>query len=304
MSGTASVAALIINWSGAGDTLELIRSLIDCQGPDISVTAVVIDNGSPAHDRAQLLQGLSTLQNSIKVIWRANNSNMGIPAAYNQAIQIAGLDFAYYLRLDNDVVLMPSSIRAMISAMRERAGDGVGIVGGNIRYYHSRERSNCGAVSIDLVRGRTTILYPGCDTVCDGVLGCVMLLSGELVRSYSPEVFDSRLFLLTDESELSLRAARDGVRTLYVAQYIAYHKGGCSTRRVPHLCEYYSCRNWTFLRLKYTRGVGTKVCLLAHLAADLLRLIGRGRWKGLLGVLSGLLWWASGCIDTHVRRSA
>src|SRR5512135_3363358 len=104
---TKRLAALVINWNGAEDTLELLRSLAQCQSEDISITAAVIDNASLTDDRTKLEMGLAEFQRGMEIVFRANSVNVGVPAAYNQAIQASGLGCDYYLRLDNDVVVEP-----------------------------------------------------------------------------------------------------------------------------------------------------------------------------------------------------
>src|ERR1700746_2589407 len=105
MNTRKTLAALVINWNGTQDTLELLHSLSHCESDTVSITAVVIDNASEEAERLKLASGLVDLDGCISVILRTNSVNIGVPAAYNQAIQVAGLTHDYYLRLDNDVIV-------------------------------------------------------------------------------------------------------------------------------------------------------------------------------------------------------
>lgn len=161
--------------------------------------------------------------------------------------------------------------------------------------------ARAGAVRIDLIKGRTYVSYPSHDTVCDGVLGCIMLIDGDLVRKYAPNVFDSRLFLCTDESELSLRARFAGVNTWYVARTIGLHKSGRSTKKVAYTSNYYSARNWALLRLKYTRGFFHKSLVVYSLIWGTLKSIFLGRFAYPIGTLSGAFLFFSEVIDKHAH---
>jgi len=300
---TRSVAALVINWNGAHDTLELLSSLRKCQCERLSITAVVVDNASAPDDVAALRAGILALNGQVNVVLQENKLNVGVPAAYNQAIQVAGLTHDYYLRLDNDVVVEPRGLLAMVETLERRAADGVAIVGGNIKYFDNQSDDNGGAVTIDLMSGTTSVAYPSTDVLCDGVLGCIMLVSGTLVRDFAPEVFESALFVCTDESELSMRAAKRGCRTLYLAQLIGFHKGGRSTTTVKSVANYYSARNWTLHRLRYVSNRRQRLAvLLVRIPFDGLRNILRGRWAAVPGLVAGLGLAVAWHLDTHARR--
>jgi GT2 family glycosyltransferase len=140
------------------------------------------------------------------------------------------------------------------------------------------------------------------ELVCDGVLGCIMLLDGDVVRRYSPDVFDSNLFICTDESELSLRARLDGIFTLYIAGQIGLHKSGVSTGKVGFLSNYYSARNWTIHRLYFLRGIKNKSLLFLRFFIDICRSILRGRWSYPIGLLSGFAISISRSIDNKIKH--
>lgn len=302
MKNRKRLAALVINWNGAADTLELLCSLCRCQSESIVITAVVVDNASGEEDRAKLESGLREFRGCLNVVFRTNNVNVGVPAAYNQAIQIAGLSHDFYLRLDNDVIVEPDGLRKMIEVLEQGADRKIAIVGGNIRYFDRRSENNGGAVSIDLVKGRTTVVYPSSDVACDGVLGCIMLMAGDLIRRYAPEVFQSALFICTDESELSLRAARDGMRTAYVASVIGFHKSGRSTGKVNFISNYYSVRNWTLLRLRYVQTGPQRLSVLMRMPIDIARSLLRRRWAFPLGATAGVGLAITSFLDRAVRR--
>lgn len=297
-----TVAALIINWNGAADTIDLLKSLRTTRPPDVDLTVVIVDNGSEREDRARLEAYLASVDGVGKVSLCTNAVNVGVPAAYNQAIQVAGPDYDFYLRLDNDVLLAQDGLTRLIAAMNETRSENVGLVGGNVKYWARPEEDNGGAVTINLVQGRTAVSYPAEDTFCDGVLGCIMLIHRAVVQRYAPLVFDPTLFVTVDESELSLRAAEAGMKTLYVSRTIGFHKGGVSTGKVPFLSRYYSARNWTLVRSRFLGSSRDRLRLFMSVAFWWWVSLLRGRWAYCLGSMSGALKASANGIDRRVRR--
>lgn len=295
------IAALIINWNGANDTLELVSSLCSCQNNFITIDVIIVDNASHPADYERLRRGLNDFSGLIESKLRSNTVNVGVPAGYNQCIQLSGLDYDYYLRLDNDVVISPRGLLALIEAMESNIDRGVEIVGGNIKYYDHPELNNGGAVEIDLVRGITSVSYPPNDVICDGVLGCIMLISGKLIRSFSPIIFDPNLFICADESELSLRAGTCGAFTFYVAEEIGRHKSGISTKKVPILSNYYSARNWTLLRWRFLSGWRSIISMMFFVMIDLLKSFVKFRWIFTVGFISGTALAITEAIDRRIR---
>jgi GT2 family glycosyltransferase len=266
MNKKKRVAALIINWNGSQDTIELLRSLGAQSSSNLWVEAVVVDNVSTQEELDKLSTYVKTQNSGINVTLISNTTNVGIPAGYNQAIAAAGLNYDYYLRLDNDVVLQRGAIEKLCQALEANRAHGVRLVGGNSRFYDHPEINNGGAHYFDLIRGKSSITHPKDDVICDGVLGCIMLLDGDVVQTFAPEVFLSWLFLTTDDSEISLRCKEKGWLTYYVSQTIGLHKGARSISKVKRASGLYSVRNWSYLALRFIRPKAWFPVVLARLA--------------------------------------
>src|SRR5450830_1664024 len=289
------VAAITINWNGAVDTIELIDSM-PFGDVRVSVDLYVVDNNSERQDLGLLDSFIATSGHQDRIRLIRSSTNIGVPAAYNLAIARAGTDYEYYLRLDNDVLLAPAGIRALIEGLEEWRGQGVGIVGGNVKLHPQRDRDNGGAISFDLLRGRNRITYPADSTLCDGVLGCIMLVDGHLVRSLAPHVFCPWLFFSTDESELSLRARARGVRTLYVKDTIGWHKGGRSTRKIGSRADMFSARNWSMITLRFAPAMAKPV-IIVRLLITTVWLAATRRVANARAVLVGLKTWCASAIN-------
>ncbi len=287
MSGQIRVAALVLNWNGSADTIELLQSLAEQESDRLALTVVVVDNASAENDYRQLEHFVASFKR-VPVHLIRNATNIGVPAGYNLAIDAAGLKFAYYLRLDNDVTLNRGAIEHLCDAIQRNFELGVRIAGGNIKFYDRPDEDNGGAVTIDLVRGRSTVSYPKEEQVCDGVLGCIMLVHADVVERFFPEVFLSSLFLTADESELSLRCSRSGWKTLYTPVTLGHHKGARSVSRVARFSNDCSIRNWTFIALCYVRPKALVLLVAARVVVTLLYTLARGRWRSSRGILEGI----------------
>jgi GT2 family glycosyltransferase len=283
-----TVLAMIPNWNGSRDTLDLLDSLAQQSFASGIVDAVVVDNASSPSEIELLEQGLKQDRSPLTVYVVRAETNLGVPAAYNRAIQAADRDYDYYLRLDNDVVLFPHTVERLCQALDERRGAGIRLVGGEIRFFDQPGVRNCGAVTVDHVRGRTRVSFPERDTVCDGVLGCTMMLDAEVVKAFRPDVFLSWLFVTTDETEISMRARRRGWLTLYLPEPIALHKGGRSTSKVREAATLLSQRNWTFLNVVYAPSAVARVAIVARTAMVATLFVLAGRRQEATSMIRGL----------------
>lgn len=284
-----SVLAIIPNWNGTADTLECLASLAAQRLRSGRIDVVVIDNASAPSEVRALRDGIDALSSLLSVSLLCSETNIGVPAAYNRGIAAARVKYEYFLRLDNDVVLLPDAVETLCSALDGQYSSGVRLVGGDVRFFHDAEARNGGAVWIDLLRGRTGVTYPAVDVICDGVLGCVMLMDGGLVEAFAPEVFDSWLYLTTDESELSLRARGRGWSTYYVARPIALHKGGRSTSRVKTRTTLFCLRNWSFLATAYAPSALVRAAVVARIVGTALYKFTTGRGREAVWMIRGVL---------------
>lgn len=299
-----TVAALIINWNGSKDTIELLESLAQNQSAKISINAFVIDNASSAEQLMHLRDYVSNSNRTRLSIELVSNAlNVGVPAAYNQAISLAGTCFDFFLRLDNDVTLPQDAVTNLVEQFEALSDDGRAILGGNVRYYHNRDMNNGGAVTINLLRGKNSIAYPSIPTECDSILGCVMLIPRSLVQALFPEVFLSKLFICNDESELCITAKLLGYKTLYTPKLIGYHKSGNSTRQSA-LADYYSARNWTYIKLRHSRTVATLMLTFFKICLDFAWRIFIRKPGYLSGSVSGISQWMVDRADRRIRNAS
>jgi len=237
---TPRVEVIIVNYNGYADTLTCVESIL-AQHYD-HAQMVVVDNGSQREELAQLQSrlGLTT-----RVL--ATGHNLGFAGACNVGIADAfgrGTDFV--LLLNNDAVLAPSALHAMLTTAR--AGR-IGAVGARLYYAHRPDTILCvGGGRVNLWLGRTrSVGYRRRDrgqfdqvTSLDWVSGAAMLLSAPALREVGP--FDERFFFAFEDVDLCIRLRSAGWEVRVAPGAWGWHKVGASSApvfRVEHFLRGY-----------------------------------------------------------------
>ena len=125
------VYIILLNYNGYKDTIECIESLHKVSYSNFSI--VVVDNDS--QDNSENILRKQYPQHTII----QSGSNLGFAGGINIGIQHAlcqGAD--YILLLNNDTIVEPNFLEPLI--IEAEKTDGVGIVGGKINYYYSKNK--------------------------------------------------------------------------------------------------------------------------------------------------------------------
>jgi GT2 family glycosyltransferase len=112
----------------------------------------------------------------------------------------------------------------------------------------------------------------------DYASGSCMLIRREALKEIG--LFDKKLFMYWEDSDLSQRAKRAGWQILYVPQAKIWHKVAASSAIGGALNDYYLIRNRLLFGLRYAR-LRTKIALLR----DSFRILFKGRKWQKIGVL-------------------
>ena len=114
----ASVLISILNWNSAEVTLECLASLASMRvDPAISVSVVVIDNGSAEPDYRRLQQGMD--QGTASLL--RNPVNLGFAGGHNLAMRMAlEQDTDFIWLVNSDAVIDPDCLDKLVALMRER----------------------------------------------------------------------------------------------------------------------------------------------------------------------------------------
>lgn len=290
---TPDVAAVILNWNAAADTLACAARLAEWQ--TIRPHLYIVDNDSEPTDRAALIAGLARLGAPYTLL--RNATNQGFAGGTNRGLE-AALQAGHdpLLLLNNDAQLDEAALGQLVTTLD--ASPNAGIVGPLL--YHGDKILSAGN------RNPATHIHTLIDTPpaapvypVDYVSGSVALIRPALLHAVG--LLDERYFFNTEIADLCRRAQQAGYVTLVDQRARATHDLARSSALRTSLYTYYIVRNrllyvqnayhglarhglwagWMF----YSRLLALKLRLQGHATAatavQLARLDAQaGRWGG------------------------
>lgn len=281
---------MVLNWNGHVDTLECLGSLSQMDYPREKMEIIITDNGSTNGSQDIIKRKFEEMapEGWHRLILEELAANKG-PDAYNYCYARMDQSAFAILRLDNDIVLPPDTLKSLLDILLKN--EDAGLVGcKNVR--HS-DHSICagGASFYNRFTGRYKTLYPDKVVECDSVQGNCVLIRVSTVQRLDYFIRKDLVFMSTDETDLMFRAREIGYKTYYNPFCICYHKEGQSTGKNPDLLRYYGIRNNVIMSRKFSR-YPAKLVYLSFLAGHLLKayllndkIAVKGIWDGLNGAL-------------------
>ncbi len=289
---------IILNWNGLEDTLACLESLHQLESTRAEVRVLVIDNGSRGDPSAQIQRRFP------KVLTRRLPENIGFAGGCNHGIALAlesGAD--YVLLLNNDTIVDPGFLDPLVGYCL--ANPSAAIVAPLICYLDQPERVWFAGATINLALGyfqhrhlnHPISSVPQHPFPTDSVTGCCMLIAAPAIEAIG--MFDARLFAYFEDSDLCLRARRQGFQVACVPQSVIWHKESASTRRdlsegtTSPLKHYLVTRNRITMVLKHANLLERAVFFLfvntATLLFFLLAFSVRRRWQKMAWFCRGMM---------------
>lgn len=215
------VAVILVNWNGREVTLDCLRSLRAVRSHALHV--LVVDNASTDGSveaiqlnfpEAEILQQSSNLR-------FAGGNNAGIKRALE-------LNAEYILLLNNDTVVDPSVVQALVGRMD--ADQQCGMVAPKIYYYDRPEVLWFAGAKVSFWTG--TMRHIGIREVdcgqhdrareTDYATGCCTLIRSSVVRAAG--VLDESYFMYGEDADWSMRVKRAGYTVWYEPEGKVWHK--------------------------------------------------------------------------------
>ena len=334
------VYVLLVNWNGWGDTIECLESVFRCRGAELRVIVCDNDSGDGSLERIRTwadgrlssfvpgcgqLRPLSNPPLAKPLLWVEydrdgaevggdlaidvplvliqTGANLGFAGGNNVGLRyiLARGDFDAVWILNNDTVVDPHALKALLNRLEEKPA--AGMVGSTLLYYDEPKRIQargggwyCHWIGLPWHLGR---LQSASDPPrrarverwMNYVVGASLLVSRDFLETIGLMCED--YFLYFEESDWALRG-KGRFELAYAPESRVYHKLGRSIgtrsdpRRKSLLCDYYALRNrLLFTRRYYPEALPTiylSVCvaLLSRLAFGRLDLA-RTVWNLLLG---------------------
>ncbi len=289
----APIAAIIVNWNGASDTLAVLEELGSVEG--LALRTIVVENGS-TDDSLERLEASDLAFELIKT-----GDNLGFAGGNLVGIRHAAADpeVEWFLLINNDVVVDPGFLTPLIEACRDPE---VGAAGPKI-YYHEPARLLWAAGGRLRVRETVTEEF-GKGNLDQGqwdqardvtyLTTCCLLVPRDALERVG--LLDPLFFIGVEDADWCRRALDSGYRLRYVPESRIWHKVAVSTggSYTPFKTFHTGRSNTLYARRHLNLGglVRFLSANLAALVAAFIRELPRGNTAAVVakakGVWSGL----------------
>lgn len=213
------VVVALLNWNGIADTLECVDALGRLRYGNVEV--LVVDNGS----RGPEADEIEARWPGGKVI--RNAQNLGYAAGNNVAIRHAlKLNADYIWLLNNDTVVDPESLTALVEAAE--ASVGIGLLSPVIYNYANPKEIKFAGTVLDFA-GEERVHLRSLEKGDTGerstrlaLWGTALLIRRQVVERIG--LLDERYFAYVEDMDYSVRALEAGFGTRVVANAAVFHK--------------------------------------------------------------------------------
>ena len=292
--GTVSV--VLVNYKGADDTITCLKAFREIDWPADKLELVVVDNVSEDGSVEKIQAAVP------EAVVVASKKNLGFAGGCNVGLRYAMArgDCAYAWLLNNDTVVDPGALAALVRRLGERPD--AGQCGSRVLYFDAPDRvQGWGGGRLDPWLGTVRRLSDGAPSAAapdaaaverqlDYVGAASMLVRASFVREVG--LLEEGYFLYFEELDWAIRGARRGAGAFgraYAHDSVVYHREGRSIgshpdgRRTSELADYYALRNrLVFTRRFFAAALPTVYCGMLLAAANRLR---RGQFRRALMVL-------------------
>lgn len=240
-------AVVICNWNKQEDVIQCIESVM---ASTYEADVIVVDNASTD----QSVQAIKVRFGS-KVTLIENERNIGGAGGFNTGLRwVLDRPYEYVHLLDNDVVLDPGAIQALIGYL-ERNPD-VAAAGSKLYVMDQPDQLQEMGALIDWEGCHINPHYKGVidngelpDMIdCDYVPACSVMIRLNVLREIG--LMDESFFIYWDDIEWFFRMKRRGYRVVSLGSSKAWHKMGAADRTTT-FPTYYFWRNRVHFFAKY-----------------------------------------------------
>ena len=289
------VAVVLINWNGAGDTLDTLASLdaavAAAAEAGLEVVLLVVDNGS-TDDSVKRIRGERP---DVELL--ETGENLGFAGGNNAGIRhvLEDPEVAWVLLLNTDVDVDPGFLPPLVAACAE---PDVGAAGPKIFYFDPADRLWAAGGRL---RIRETVTEEWGRGELDGprwnvprdvtyLTTCCLLIPRDALEDVGP--LDPAYFINVDDADWCRRALDRGYRLRYVPESRLWHKVAASTdgSYTPFKTFHTGRSNALWIRRHATLPQAAWFILtnLAALVAAFLRELPKRNTKAVLSKAKGL----------------
>lgn len=222
------VSVVVVNYSGAEDTITCLRALDDLDYPRLEI--ICVDNASPGDDASRIRAAVP----GVRLIESA--SNLGFAGGCNLgAREATGTVLAF---LNNDARPAPGWVDAAVSALRadptvaavaskvlDADGTGIDFVDGGLTWFGMGYKRHAGTPLSDIPAAEHEIAK---DVLF--ATGSAMFVRADVFAELGG--FDENFFMFYEDVDLGWRLNLRGWRVRYVPESVAYHRHHGTMSRV------------------------------------------------------------------------
>jgi GT2 family glycosyltransferase len=269
------IAIILVNYKGAGDTIECLESIRALEAPQSGLVAIVVENGSPDDSLNRLREWLQKgrvlsvtshnqiaaefedLNSTLRVLLVPSSTNNGFAAGCNIGLVHAYRDpsITHFWLLNNDTTVDRRSALELLASSLTHSDRSIS--GSTLLYYDNPDivQAAAGARYLRCIgrsyhffkRKRLAEIADAQSPRFDYIVGASMFFSRFVLDSvgYLPE----RYFLYAEETDWCTRARTHGISLDWARGSFVFHKEGRSTgaeqrfKRLSDDAFYYVCRN-------------------------------------------------------------
>ncbi|HEX8654754.1 MAG TPA: glycosyltransferase family 2 protein [Allosphingosinicella sp.] len=260
------VRVVVVNWNSGHWLAQCLGSLREHAGPALA-EVVVVDNGS-----ADGSDDVALAQNGRLI--RAG-ANLGFARACN--LGAAGAATPYLLFLNPDAAVREGTIATVLRFMESEAASRVAVCGvrlvgeDGVVQHHATVFPT--ARTMFRAEDRTLRFDHLSSREVDHVIGAFYLIRRSVFEALGG--FDERFFVYLEDMDLSRRVAKAGWKTWYLAEAVAFHKGGGTSEQVKAARQFYSTRSRLLYAAKHLPPAKSAFVFAATMTLEPAARIGR-----------------------------
>lgn len=267
------VSIILLSFSGAGDTIECVESLMNLNNKNFNI--IIVDNCSPDKTVHKLKTtfnekykndfGFLTYKSNEKIYSKnfekkivliSNDSNNGFSIGNNIGIRYSRyfLKNKYIWILNNDTIVEEKNLDYLVEDMKKYKDNAM--IGSTILEYYDREKIQrvCGNKYIGIISTKKTY-YNGYSLKklnkikprFDYIAGCSIFTTDKILNNLGD--MSEEFFLYYEDVDLSMKAKKNKIDLYWCKNSIVYHKHGASigganiNRKKSYFAEYHSDYN-------------------------------------------------------------
>jgi GT2 family glycosyltransferase len=236
------ISIIIPIWNAYERTIECLNQFNRVNYRKENIEIIIKDNASS--DICMKNEFLNVINFMKKEGWNIiyiyTDTHPGLTESFNDAYKHISNKSNYIVRLDNDVEMLPDTLKKMVTYMNKNKD--IGIMGPKIVYKKDPDKINASAIFINRFGLKNTMVNASAPIECDVLLEAFFIMNRNCSDAMG-RIFDSTLFLFAEGIECCQNVNNHNYKVVYFPYTLVKHDTALSTGRHSLLSEYLNIRN-------------------------------------------------------------